>query len=109
MDHILVYRHLSLRRSKAQCLYVLTDDNLPASREVKFNAAYLSYLAGIVQEGISGKGKNVAADERAITLRVLAAGELGDIYGAGDCVAHCLTRHLAQCLTAAIGISCSCR
>lgn len=61
----------------AHCLYVLTDDNYPASVQIKTNAAYSSCLLEIAQTRASlptAKGKSVKAEERAITLCVLACG-----------------------------------
>ncbi|KAK7695114.1 hypothetical protein QCA50_002304 [Cerrena zonata] len=68
---------LSTVTSAAQCLYVLTDDNPPATNEVRNDVAYTSCLLEIVQSGasINGKGKEVA-DERIVTLRVLCSGVL---------------------------------
>ena len=56
-------------RSKAQCLYVLTDDNYPAISDVKTDASCISCLLSIARE--------VNADPRTVTLSVLAAGEQG--------------------------------
>jgi hypothetical protein len=57
----------------AQCLYVLTDDNFPAVREVRFNAGHVSCLMEIAKE------TPAIPDERTTMLRVLAAGVLSNI------------------------------
>lgn len=54
----------------AQCLYVLTDDNRPATQEVRHNAGYLSCLLSIVREE-NPKKENT---EQTLTLSVLASG-----------------------------------
>jgi hypothetical protein len=59
----------------AQCLYVLTDDNFPAVREVRFNAGHVACLIEIAKEA----QQPVPADQRAVMLRVLAAGVLNNI------------------------------
>jgi hypothetical protein len=72
---------LSTVVSAAQCLYVLTDDNPPASREVKTQVDYVACLMSIVQEesnNINGKGKE-RLHEPSTTLAVLAAGILRNI------------------------------
>lgn len=61
----------------AQCLYVLTDDNYPASSEIKSNSSYSACLLEIAQARgnlPSAKGKSAKAEERATTLCVLACG-----------------------------------
>jgi hypothetical protein len=59
----------------AQCLYVLSDDNPPVTKEIKFSAAYTACLLDIVRQDEKGKGKAKGpSDERQITLRVLASG-----------------------------------
>lgn len=62
----------------AQCLYVLTDDNPPAIREVKSNASYITCLVDIVQQPSTNEVDPKAA-ERAVMLRVLASGILRNI------------------------------
>ncbi|PSS36793.1 hypothetical protein PHLCEN_2v1337 [Hermanssonia centrifuga] len=69
--------------SAAQCLYVLTDDNWPATNELRTNGAYTACLLSIVvpdEESLkaNGKGKDVS-DDRDITLRVLCAGIMRNI------------------------------
>ncbi|PFH52284.1 hypothetical protein AMATHDRAFT_57331 [Amanita thiersii Skay4041] len=60
--------------SAAQCLYVLTDDNVPAITDVKSDAGYISCLMSIVRS----QPKN-PSDARLMTLCVLAAGILRNI------------------------------
>jgi hypothetical protein len=64
----------------AQCLYVLTDDNQPAIDDVRASSSYLSCLYDIARaQGKlqDPKGKTpAAAEERAITLSILACGPL---------------------------------
>ena len=63
----------------AQCLYVLTDDNLPAIRDVKSDAAYLSCLLSLARpEGFSN-GKQKEVDNKVVSLQVLAAGILRNV------------------------------
>jgi hypothetical protein len=65
---------------KAQCLYVLTDDNPPAADQVRVNFSYVSRLLEIanVRGGVDDvKGKGPAAEERAVTLGILACGAFG--------------------------------
>ncbi|KAJ4485724.1 armadillo-type protein [Lentinula aciculospora] len=65
----------------AQCLYVLTDDNDPASATVKSDAGYISCLLSIAQlhtHPANDNGK-YAGDHRQITLRVLSSGILRNI------------------------------
>ncbi|TFY75395.1 hypothetical protein EWM64_g8618 [Hericium alpestre] len=68
--------------SAAQCLYVLTDDNQPAIDDVRANLGYAPTLLEIAKS-FSGpadpKGKSPAAEERTITLRVLACGILRNV------------------------------
>jgi hypothetical protein len=52
---------------------VLTDDNFPAAREVKFNAGYVSCLVDIAKEGINQPHVD-SVDPRTTMLQVLAAG-----------------------------------
>ena len=58
---------------KAQCLYVLTDDNPPAVEELRTNGSYTSVLLSIAQ------GQPAADDTRGLTLKVLATGILQNI------------------------------
>jgi hypothetical protein len=62
--------------ASAQCLYVLTDDNLPAIDEVRSNAAYSTCLLEIVrdEDAARGKDKEVIGDRSAM-LKVLATGK----------------------------------
>ncbi|KAF9654129.1 ARM repeat-containing protein [Thelephora ganbajun] len=72
----LVYREklpLSAVASAAQCLYVLTDDNPPATEELRTNGSYTSVLWSIAQ------GQPAADDVRGLTLKVLATGTLRNI------------------------------
>jgi hypothetical protein len=55
----------------AQCLYVLTDDNFPAVREIRFDAGYVTCLMEITKEAYQPE----VVDQRAVMLRVLVAGE----------------------------------
>lgn len=58
----------------AQCLYVLTDDNPPATEDLRANGSYTSVLLSIAQ------GQPAAADDgRGLTLKVLATGTLRNI------------------------------
>lgn len=52
---------------------MLTDDNFPAAREVKFNAGYVSCLVDIAKEGINQPQVD-SVDPRTTMLQVLAAG-----------------------------------
>ncbi|TFK77473.1 ARM repeat-containing protein [Pluteus cervinus] len=66
--------------SAAQCLYVLTDDNYPATSEVRTNADYLACLLSIARSNLISNGKTKEVDDpRIVTLRVLAAGILRNI------------------------------
>jgi len=61
----------------AQCLYVLTEDNPPVSDEIRANFSYVSCLLEIAKTRASVqdvKGKNAAAEERAVALGILACG-----------------------------------
>lgn len=61
----------------AQCLYVLTEDNPPVSDEIRANFSYVSCLLEIAKARASVqdvKGKNDAAEERAVALGILACG-----------------------------------
>lgn len=58
----------------AQCLYVLTDDNFPATKEVRTEGGYLSCLLSIAKPQGSTNGKEKEKDNKAVTLSVLAAG-----------------------------------
>lgn len=58
----------------AQCLYVLTDDNFPAIREVRSEGGYLSCLLAIAKPEGTANGKEKEKDSKAVTLSVLAAG-----------------------------------
>lgn len=64
---------------KAQCLYVLTDDNPPIADEIRVNFDYVSCLLEIAKArgGVHDvKGKGPAAEERAVALGILACGAL---------------------------------
>ncbi|KAI3622697.1 armadillo repeat protein [Moniliophthora roreri] len=69
--------------SAAQCLYVLTDDNEPATSHVRSDASYTSCLLSIARPNDKGpnvNGKKKAADDyRTITLRILVSGILRNI------------------------------
>ncbi|THH20509.1 hypothetical protein EW146_g865 [Bondarzewia mesenterica] len=68
--------------SAAQCLYVLTDDNIPAIAEVRADSNYTSCLLDIARsQGVTlnGKGKRPASEERDIAFSVLACGILRNI------------------------------
>ncbi|KAI0032161.1 ARM repeat-containing protein [Vararia minispora EC-137] len=68
--------------SAAQCLYVLTDDNRPVIEDVRSNSSYLSCLHEVAKaHGISQdpKGKTPAAEERTMTLSLLACGILRNV------------------------------
>lgn len=72
---------LSTVTSAAQCLYVLTDDNPPASRKVKGSPEYVEHLLSIAQSGVTqlnGKGKQ-AAEDPSTTLAILSVGILKNI------------------------------
>lgn len=81
----LAYREklpLATVTSAAQCLYVLTDDNMPAISEVKVDSSYTSCLLEIARSQgslMNSKGKGPVQDERAITLPVLACGILRNV------------------------------
>ncbi|KAF9055965.1 armadillo-type protein [Panaeolus papilionaceus] len=64
--------------SAAQSLYVLTDDNVPAIKEVKNDASYIACLLSIAQQEIK-HDLNTQKDPRVVTLAVLAAGTLRNI------------------------------
>jgi hypothetical protein len=63
----------------AQCLYVLTDDNPPIIDEIRADFSYVSSLLEIAKApGVQDlKGKNPAAEERAVALSILACGRFG--------------------------------
>ncbi|KAF7965179.1 hypothetical protein HWV62_36591 [Athelia sp. TMB] len=66
----------------AHCLYVLTDDNFPATSEVRSNAAYTTCLLDVARlpsAMSNGKGKEVETDERSVTFQVLVSGILRNI------------------------------
>lgn len=60
--------------SAAQCLYVLTDDNFPAIKEVRSDAAYLACLLNLAKSEEASNGKAKEVDQKVVTLRVLCAG-----------------------------------
>lgn len=69
--------------SAAQCLYVLTDENVPMIQELRSNAAYTACLLSVVQSDepiphVNGKNKAVP-DDRALTFRVLCCGVMRNI------------------------------
>jgi len=66
--------------SAAQCLYVLTDDNPPVADQVRVNFSYVSCLLDIAKArgGVHDvKGRGSAAEERTVTLGILACGAFG--------------------------------
>ncbi|KAJ8596260.1 ARM repeat-containing protein [Rhizopogon salebrosus TDB-379] len=64
----------------AQCLYVLTDDNLPAIDEVRSNAAYSTCLLEIVRDEDAARGKDQEViGDRLTMLKVLATGILSNV------------------------------
>ncbi|KAF8737507.1 hypothetical protein AX14_012665 [Amanita brunnescens Koide BX004] len=65
--------------SAAQCLYVLTDDNEPATADVRSDAGYISCLVSIVRPSPDAPQPKDPSDHRLVTLRVLAAGILRNI------------------------------
>ncbi|KAI5117703.1 hypothetical protein M0805_003193 [Coniferiporia weirii] len=67
----------------AQCLYVLTDDNIPAIEELRSNSSYTSCLLAVaraesVPVPISAEAQEMAED-RLVSVRVLSAGILRNI------------------------------
>jgi hypothetical protein len=60
-------------QTTAQCLYVLTDDNLPAIVEFRSNAAYTSCLLSIVRPSAGDQTVNLHNDSF-VRLSVLACG-----------------------------------
>jgi len=67
---------LSVDNLLAQCLYVLTDDNLSAIEEVRADARYIACLSSIARKEPNGTGSETKADPRSITLSILAAGRV---------------------------------
>lgn len=65
--------------SAAQCLYVLTEDNPPAVKEVRSNTAYISCLFEIARSEPRGKEDSQISQERAVTQRLLACGILRNV------------------------------
>ncbi|KAI9444631.1 ARM repeat-containing protein [Lactarius indigo] len=68
--------------SAAQCLYVLTDDNPPVGDEIRANLSYISCLLEISKVRSAApdvKGKNPAAEERAVALGILGCGILRNL------------------------------
>ena len=62
---------------QAQCLYVLTDDNPPVADQVRVNFSYVSCLLEIAKArgGVYDvKGRGPVAEERTVTLGILACG-----------------------------------
>jgi len=71
---------ISTVTSAAQCLYVLTDDNPPVTNEIQANFSFVSCLLEIARAraGVHDvKGKNIAGEERTVTLDILACGAFG--------------------------------
>ena len=71
---------MRLGADKAQCLYVLTDDNPPIADEIRVNFSYVSCLLEIAKArgGVRDvKGKGPAAEERAVVLGILGCGAFG--------------------------------
>ncbi|EIN13869.1 ARM repeat-containing protein [Punctularia strigosozonata HHB-11173 SS5] len=67
--------------SAAQCLYVLTDENLPVINEVRANSSCVTCLLTMAQammSDVKGKSKQME-NERYITQQVLACGILRNI------------------------------
>ncbi|KAG6873848.1 hypothetical protein C0995_010460 [Termitomyces sp. Mi166 len=64
----------------AHCLYVLTDDNMPAISDLRADAGYLSCLLDIARstEVPNGKAKD-PSDPRSTTLKVLCSGILRNV------------------------------
>lgn len=65
----------------AQCLYVLTEENEPASQEIRVNAQYINCLISIVQTEPNQDAMDVTVDTRTmiqdlrrVTLRTLICG-----------------------------------
>jgi hypothetical protein len=58
---------------------VLTDDNIPAIREIKFGTEYVTTLMKIAKEPLSSGEEATGQDSRAVMLRVLAVGVLRNI------------------------------
>ena len=61
----------------AQCLYVLTEENMPVADAVRANFSYASCLLEIAKTrgGVQEvDGKDAAAEERAVSLGILACG-----------------------------------
>ncbi|KAJ2917874.1 hypothetical protein MD484_g2591, partial [Candolleomyces efflorescens] len=65
--------------SAAQCLYVLTDDNFPVTKEIRTDGAYLSCLLSLAKPEEAYNDKQKVVDNRFISLTVLAAGILRNI------------------------------
>jgi hypothetical protein len=62
---------------KAQCLYVLTDDNTPVADEVRVNFSYISCLIEIAKARGSIHEFKDSAKRRAVTLGILTCGAFG--------------------------------
>ncbi|KAH9950943.1 ARM repeat-containing protein [Amylocystis lapponica] len=65
--------------SAAQCLYVLTDENLPIIEEVHMNAAYTACLLSISSRTVQHQkrmAKTKKSRRRALALRVLCCADL---------------------------------
>jgi hypothetical protein len=61
----------------AQCLYVLTEENMPVADVVRANFSYASCLLDIAKArgGVQEvSGKDAAAEDRAVSLGILACG-----------------------------------
>lgn len=65
--------------SAAQCLYVLTDDNFPAIKELRTDAAYLACLLELAKSEGATNGKQKELDNKAVALSVLSAGILRNV------------------------------
>ncbi|KAF6754254.1 armadillo-type protein [Ephemerocybe angulata] len=65
--------------SAAQCLYVLTDDNFPAIKELRTDAAYLACLLELAKSEDATNGKQKELDNKAVALSVLSAGILRNV------------------------------
>ncbi|CCL98163.1 uncharacterized protein FIBRA_00157 [Fibroporia radiculosa] len=69
--------------SAAQCLYVLTDENMPAVGELRSNAAFTTCLLSVIQSDQpaqpNSKNHAIPIDDRGLIFRVLCCGILKNI------------------------------
>ncbi|KAG6845377.1 hypothetical protein H0H87_010486 [Tephrocybe sp. NHM501043] len=71
---------LSPVTAAAHCLYVLTDDNLPAISDVRSDAGYISCLLDIVRSNeVSHEKSKDPSDPRSTALKVLCSGILRNL------------------------------